>query len=75
MAVKAGDFRRKALSPQGELSLQFGLDCKLSSIVTFTEIAVSRKVIPGRQDLLKSVTTATAVAVSLARLRNGSQCD
>jgi hypothetical protein len=29
MAAKVGAFCRKALSPQGELSLQFGLDCRL----------------------------------------------
>lgn len=72
MAVKAGAFRRKAVSPQGGLSLQFGPDCTLSSIVTFTEIAVRREVLLGRQHLLKSATTAAAEAVSLARLRNGS---
>jgi hypothetical protein len=51
MVVNAGPFCRKGLSPQSEISLQFGEDCERHDLITCTGFAAIREVLPGRQDL------------------------
>jgi hypothetical protein len=61
MVVKVGPFCRKGLSPQGELSLQFVEDCRRHSIIACADVAASRQVLPGRQDLPKYATAPGSV--------------
>ena len=51
MVVNAGPLCPKGLSPQSELSLQFGEDCRRHHIIACTGVAAIREVLPGRQDL------------------------
>jgi hypothetical protein len=48
---QVGPACRPGLSPQGEPGVQFTRDCRLNRFHTWPQVAASREVLPGRQDL------------------------
>ncbi len=56
VAVMVGPFCRKGLSPKGEPCVQSAQESDRDRFITCTQIAASREVLPGRQDLPTSAT-------------------